>query len=289
MLVVGAPKLRVLHYRARSMFWRVMRNRIGQFSASLSLCLQLFYFAPVLSHFSDAPCNLVESRVNVCFRSARCNDWKPESRTKMNGFSHNPHNNFAWLKTKIRRWSGNIIALWPAWQSTFLSIFTAGIGGRGIGVTAGVSLWILTVSDFTTFLIKLRLTTIRRWSGNIIALGPAWQSTFLSIFTAGIGIGVTTGISLWILTVSDFHKVHHHLVCKLYPIIYLDQEFSSATGTRELMCCCLFHEWKQISRTRAESQQIVAQRPLSCVQYPVLYLSRLQRICPSRYLNLFSA
>jgi len=33
----------------------------------------------------------------------------------------------------------------------------------------------------------------------------------------------------------------------------------------------------------------VAQRPLSCVQYLVLYLSRLQRICPSRYLNLFSA
>ena len=40
---------------------------------------------------------------------------------------------------------------------------------------------------------------------------------------------------------------------------------------------------------KAESQQIVAQRPLSCVQYLVLYLSRLQRICPSRYLNLFSA
>ena len=43
---------------------------------------------------------------------------------------------------------------------------------------------------------------------------------------------------------------------------------------------------KQISRTEAESQQIVAQRPLSCVQYLVLYLSRLQRICLSRYLNL---
>jgi hypothetical protein len=42
----------------------------------------------------------------------------------------------------------------------------------------------------------------------------------------------------------------------------------------------------QISRTKAESQQIVAQRPLSCVQYLVLYLSRLQRICLSRYLNL---
>ena len=43
----------------------------------------------------------------------------------------------------------------------------------------------------------------------------------------------------------------------------------------------------QISRTRAESQQIVAQRPLSCVQYPVPYLSRIRRICCSRYLNLF--
>lgn len=35
----------------------------------------------------------------------------------------------------------------------------------------------------------------------------------------------------------------------------------------------------QITRTRAESQQIVAQGTLSCLQYPVLYLSRLQRIC----------
>ena len=43
---------------------------------------------------------------------------------------------------------------------------------------------------------------------------------------------------------------------------------------------------KQISKTQAESQQIVTQRPLSCVQYPVLYLSRIQRICLSRYLNL---
>ena len=30
-------------------------------------------------------------------------------------------------------------------------------------------------------------------------------------------------------------------------------------------------------------------RPLSCLQYLVLYLSRIQRICPSRYLNLFQS
>ena len=34
----------------------------------------------------------------------------------------------------------------------------------------------------------------------------------------------------------------------------------------------------QIAGTRAEPQQIVAQRLLSCLQYPVPYLSRLQRI-----------
>jgi hypothetical protein len=46
----------------------------------------------------------------------------------------------------------------------------------------------------------------------------------------------------------------------------------------------------QIFRTWAESQQIVAQRPLSCVQYLVRYLSRLQRICLLRYLiDLFGA
>ena len=43
---------------------------------------------------------------------------------------------------------------------------------------------------------------------------------------------------------------------------------------------------QQIGTTRAKSQQIVAQRPLSCVQYPVVYLSRIQRICLSQYLNL---
>ena len=43
---------------------------------------------------------------------------------------------------------------------------------------------------------------------------------------------------------------------------------------------------EQINRTRAKSQQIVAQRLLSCLQYPVLYLSRLQRICLSQYLKL---
>ena len=35
----------------------------------------------------------------------------------------------------------------------------------------------------------------------------------------------------------------------------------------------------QIKWTRAESQQIVAQGTLSCLQYPVPYLGRLQRIC----------
>ena len=40
-------------------------------------------------------------------------------------------------------------------------------------------------------------------------------------------------------------------------------------------------------KTRAESQRIVRQSPLSRVQYSVLYLSRIQRICLSRYLNLF--
>ena len=36
-------------------------------------------------------------------------------------------------------------------------------------------------------------------------------------------------------------------------------------------------QWTNL-RTEAESQQIVAQRLLSCLQYPVPYLSRLQRI-----------
>lgn len=40
------------------------------------------------------------------------------------------------------------------------------------------------------------------------------------------------------------------------------------------------------SETRAESQQIVATRLLYCLQYPVPYLSRLQRIHRPKYLKL---
>jgi hypothetical protein len=39
-------------------------------------------------------------------------------------------------------------------------------------------------------------------------------------------------------------------------------------------------------KTWAEPQQIVIQRSLSCLQHPVLYLSRIQRISLSRYLYL---
>ena len=46
---------------------------------------------------------------------------------------------------------------------------------------------------------------------------------------------------------------------------------------------------QQIVRTRAKSQRIVAQRPLSRVQYPVLYLSRIQRICLSDIWTCYSA
>ena len=42
----------------------------------------------------------------------------------------------------------------------------------------------------------------------------------------------------------------------------------------------------QIFRTKAESQQIVGQSLLSCLQYPVPYSSRLQGIYPAQYLEL---
>ena len=38
--------------------------------------------------------------------------------------------------------------------------------------------------------------------------------------------------------------------------------------------------WDESERRRAESQWIVAARPLCHLQYPVTYLSRLQRILP---------
>ena len=45
----------------------------------------------------------------------------------------------------------------------------------------------------------------------------------------------------------------------------------------------------QIVRTKDEPQLVVARSPLHSLQYPVLYLSRMQRICPTRYLNLRSS
>jgi hypothetical protein len=94
------------------------------------------------------------------------------------------------------------------------------------------------------------------------------------------------------------HAPRPPLCCKTYNVFPSREFFCFRIAMEpfyvlERSCDCVdfigFKNEKQISRTRAESQQIVAQRPLSCVQYPVLYLSRLQRICPSRYLNLFSA
>ena len=48
----------------------------------------------------------------------------------------------------------------------------------------------------------------------------------------------------------------------------------------------LYNNKEQIDGTKAKSQQIVVQRLLSCLQHPVPYLSRLQRIYLSQYLKL---
>lgn len=48
---------------------------------------------------------------------------------------------------------------------------------------------------------------------------------------------------------------------------------------------CSYKIWTNRG-TKAKSQQIVVQRLLSCLQHPVPYLSRLQRIYLSQYLKL---
>ena len=87
-------------------------------------------------------------------------------------------------------------------------------------------------------------------------------------------------------------------MCVLEVILRTRQREGRAPShllSSEPLCCECIREEKGMGRrksvktnrrTRAESQQIVAQRPLSCLQYLVLYLSRIQRICLSRYLNL---
>ena len=47
------------------------------------------------------------------------------------------------------------------------------------------------------------------------------------------------------------------------------------------LTCEIFQGEGRIEATRAESQWIVAARPLCHLQYPVAYLSRLQRILPA--------
>ena len=47
------------------------------------------------------------------------------------------------------------------------------------------------------------------------------------------------------------------------------------------LTCEIFQGEGRIGATRAESQWIVAARPLCHLQYPVAYLSRLQRILPA--------
>ena len=65
-----------------------------------------------------------------------------------------------------------------------------------------------------------------------------------------------------------------------------------------IICCDVVVYWKVEERgeeerkrnksiqTRAKPQQIVAQRPLSCLQSPVAKSSHLQAICLFRYSNL---
>lgn len=58
-------------------------------------------------------------------------------------------------------------------------------------------------------------------------------------------------------------------------------------GQKEMSC---FEEWRgrdESERRRAESQRIVAARPLCLLQYPVAYLSRLQRILPAARWELY--
>ena len=57
----------------------------------------------------------------------------------------------------------------------------------------------------------------------------------------------------------------------------------SEEGAQKLAVC--FHINKSPEQ-EAESQQIVGQSLLSCLQYPVPYLSRLQRIYPSQHSKL---
>lgn len=66
---------------------------------------------------------------------------------------------------------------------------------------------------------------------------------------------------------------HQHLTCRIisFPI-------TSMTLERNKLVYCVGRD--ESERRRAESQWIVAARPLCHLQYPVAYLSRLQRILP---------
>ena len=95
---------------------------------------------------------------------------------------------------------------------------------------------------------------------------PPWQGGERAIYNRGWGGDRGSAVTIGYRFVSKKAK----------------QRVSPSTGKvvrqneEDDVCVCSTN-----LRTKAESQQIVAQRPLSCVQYLVLYLSRIQRICLS--------
>ena len=64
--------------------------------------------------------------------------------------------------------------------------------------------------------------------------------------------------------------------------IVVDSTWKPTSSNNSLcLTCRIFGGRDKSKRRRAESQRIVAARPLCLLQYPVAYLSRLQRILPA--------
>ena len=71
------------------------------------------------------------------------------------------------------------------------------------------------------------------------------------------------------------------LCCWLYCLFVWGYDIESVIAVFKIA-----NTSSQIKRTKAESQQIVAQRLLSCLQYLVPYLSRLQKIYLDQHVEL---
>lgn len=108
---------------------------------------------------------------------------------------------------------------------------------------------------------------------------PSTPSMWVDLFEA-LKVGMSS--IAWNVSRTKQTQIHQHLV-------KFHQSWHAASWkiTYRRFRDVFLRGWDESERHRAESQWIVAARPLCHLQYPVAYLSRLQRILPAAWWELY--